>query len=297
MISIERMMQYLQEERKGSIYITEQGCSFINQFQEMITRERIVIRDEKKIIPPGTDLQFIKNSSPNAFSTKIDNEYCIFVHKGVIEEQKEYLRCYNWDLFSSEKQKEQYLDDVIEYGFYFIAAHEYAHIFCGHSDASLKEPDELIAKECEADMFSMDYLIKYIQFTHSIESIAEEVEKLFFAVYFMFENMQRQNYREFYSNKLMQNYYDPDRIQQRDHPLDAQRILYLYDMLNIVVVTDKAKLLPIKDNIIRKLRTIKGIGNIELVTNDLNYRIVEESIHKIRKSIKAIQEKIPRVEG
>ena len=39
MLSIERMMQYLQEERKGSIYVTKQGCDFVNHFQEMITRE------------------------------------------------------------------------------------------------------------------------------------------------------------------------------------------------------------------------------------------------------------------
>lgn len=294
MVSIERMMQYLQEERKGSIYVTKQGCDFVNHFQEMITRERVVIRDEKKIIPPGMELQLINESSINAISTKIDDEYCIFVYKGIVEEQKEYLRHYDWNFFLSEEQKEQYLDDIIEYGFYLIVAHEYAHIFCGHLDVRLTEPNELIAKECEADMFSIDYLMKYIQFIHPIDNITEEVEKLFLAVYFLFENMQRQNYQEFYNDKLMQNYYDPDRIQKRDHPLDAQRILYLYDMLNIVVITDEAKLLPIKENIIEKLRHIKRIGNVEHSINDINYTIVEDSINKIRKSIKDIQEKIPR---
>lgn len=53
MVSIERMMQYLQKERKGSLYITEQGCDFVNHFQEMITRERVVIRDEKKSFHRG----------------------------------------------------------------------------------------------------------------------------------------------------------------------------------------------------------------------------------------------------
>ncbi len=86
MLSIERMMQYLQEKGKGSIYITEQGCDFVNHFQEMITRERVVIRDEKRIIPPGMDLQLINELSINAISTKIDGEYFIFIHKGIIEE-------------------------------------------------------------------------------------------------------------------------------------------------------------------------------------------------------------------
>lgn len=289
MVSIERMIQYLQKERKGSIYITVQGCDFVNHFQEMITRERIVLRDEKKIIPLGMELLLINETSINALSAKIDDEYCIFVHKGIIEEQKEYLRRYDWNFFSSEEQKEQYLDDIIEYGFYFIAAHEYAHIFCGHLDVSLTKPNELIAEECEADMFSMDYLMKYIQFTHHIDNITEEVEKLFLAVYFLFENMQRQNYQEFYNDKLMQNYYDPDRIEKRDHPLDAQRILYLYDMLNIVVITDEAKLLPIKDNIIKKLCHIKRIGDTEHSITDTYYTIVKDSINKIRESIKDIQ--------
>lgn len=93
---------------------------------------------------------------------------------------------------------------------------------------------------------------------------------------------------------IIQNYYDLDRIQRRDHPLDGQRILYLYDMLNIVVVTDEAKLLPIKKNIIEKLQHIKRIGNAGHSIDDIKYAIVEDSINKIRKSIKDIQKKIPR---
>lgn len=107
--------------------------------------------------------------------------------------------------------------------------------------------------------------------------------------------MQRQNYQEFYNDKFMQNYYDSDKIQKRDHPLDVQRILYLYDMLNIVVITDEVKLLPIKENIIEKLRHIKRIVNLEHSINDINYAIVEDSVNKIRKSIKHIQERIPRL--
>lgn len=179
----------------------------------MITRERVVIRDEKKIIPPGMEMQLINESSINAISTKIDDEYCIFIYKGILEEQKEYLRHYDWNFFSSEEQKERYLDDIIEYGFYFIEAHEYAHVFCRHLDVRLTEPNELITEECEADMFSIDYLMKYIQF---------------------------------------------------------------------------------KKNIIEKLQHIKRIGNAGHSIDDIKYAIVEDSINKIRKSIKDIQKKIPR---
>lgn len=98
-MTLERMIQYLQRERRGSIYITEQGCNFINRFQEMITQERLVIRDENKIVLPGIELQLINESAINAMSTKIGDEYCIFVYKGIIEEQKEYLRRYDWNFF------------------------------------------------------------------------------------------------------------------------------------------------------------------------------------------------------
>ena len=75
--------------------------------------------------------------------------------------------------------------------------------------------------------------------------------------------MQKQNEMERYNDKIIQNYYDPDRIEKRDHPLDAQRILYLYDMLNIVIVTDKIKMLPVKEEIINILKSIKRLSNVD----------------------------------
>lgn len=44
----------------------------------------------------------------------------------------------------------------------------------------------------------------------------------------MMENSQANEYREFYNDKLIQNYYDPERIEKRDHPLNAQRIIYFF---------------------------------------------------------------------
>ena len=89
---------------------------------------------------------------------------------------------------------------------------------------------------------------------HTKESIewSSEIEKLFLAIYFMMENSQANEYREFYNDKLIQNYYDPERIEKRDHPLNAQRIIYLYEMLNILIVDEKVQLLPIREGIINK---------------------------------------------
>ena len=50
----------------------------------------------------------------------------------------------------------------------------------------------------------------------------------------MMENSQANEYREFYNDKLIQNYYDPERIEKRDHPLNAQRIIYLYEILYLI---------------------------------------------------------------
>jgi len=115
------------------------------------------------------------------------------------------------------------------------------------------------------------------------------------AVYFLLERMQKQNGAEYYSNRLIQNYYDDDRSAMRSHPLDAQRIIYLYEMLKIVIVTDKIHMSPVKENVLEKLRIIKQLADVELPKRDMDYLIVNESIQELKKSIWDIREKIPRI--
>ena len=107
--------------------------------------------------------------------------------------------------------------------------------------------------------------------------------------------MQKQNGAEYYSNRLIQNYYDDDRSAMRSHPLDAQRIIYLYEMLKIVIVTDKIHMSPVKENVLEKLRIIKQLADVELPKRDMDYLIVNESIQELKKSIWDIREKIPRI--
>ena len=107
--------------------------------------------------------------------------------------------------------------------------------------------------------------------------------------------MQKQDYREFYNDKLLQNYYDPERINKRDHPLDAQRMLYLYEMINIVVVTDEIKLLPVKENILQKLISIKKITDANIPHRECDYRVVNESLQSFKNSLQEIRKKIPRI--
>jgi len=292
---LEEIIKYLEDEFHKEIYITVDGCNLINHLQEMITRERIVINEERSIFVPGCQLYFVKDESINAFTSKIGQEYCIFVNKGIIEEQKSYLEGLDWSFISDTKQRKAYIESIIEYGFFFIVFHEYAHVFCGHVDAGLRKATEKKAQEYEADIFSMDYLVKYIEFYSNTDDCTEELEKLFLAVYFLLERMQKQNGAEYYSNRLIQNYYDDDRSAMRSHPLDAQRIIYLYEMLNIVIVTDKIQMSPVKENFLEKLRIIKQLADVELPKRDMDYLIVNESIQELKKSIWDIREKIPRI--
>lgn len=274
-------------------YRTEKGYNLVNQAQEMITRERCVVLDEKQILIPGCEIWFTDGEVIDAFATKENETYYMFINKAIIEEQKEYLEKLNWKFLIDSGIKE-YIDSLIEYGLYFVIFHEYAHILCGHVEANLEDHEDKKAEECEADMFSMDYLINFL--LHTKESIewSSEIEKLFLAIYFMMENSQANEYREFYNDKLIQNYYDPERIEKRDHPLNAQRIIYLYEMLNILIVDEKVQLLPIREGIINKLKIVKNISE-NRDSNVKNYNVINDSIRQLKQSLINIRKKIPRL--
>lgn len=275
-------------------YRTEKGYNLVNQAQEMITRERCVVLDEKQILIPRCEIWFTDGEVIDAFATKENETYYMFINKAIIEEQKEYLEKLNWKFLIDSGIKEEYIDSLIEYGLYFVIFHEYAHILCGHVEANLEDHEDKKAEECEADMFSMDYLINFL--LHTKESIewSSEIEKLFLAIYFMMENSQANEYREFYNDKLIQNYYDPERIEKRDHPLNAQRIIYLYEMLNILIVDEKVQLLPIREGIINKLKIVKNISE-NRDSNVKNYNVINDSIRQLKQSLINIRKKIPRL--
>ena len=275
-------------------YRTEKGYNLVNQAQEMITRERCVVLDEKQILIPGCEIWFTDCEVIDAFATKENETYYMFINKAIIEEQKEYLEKLNWKFLIDSGIKEEYIDSLIEYGLYFVIFHEYAHILCGHVEANLEDHEDKKAEECEADMFSMDYLINFL--LHTKESIewSSEIEKLFLAIYFMMENSQANEYREFYNDKLIQNYYDPERIEKRDHPLNAQRIIYLYEMLNILIVDEKVQLLPIREGVINKLKIVKNISE-NRDSNVKNYNVINDSIRQLKQSLINIRKKIPRL--
>ncbi len=288
-------LRQIEGELKVKIYITSEGSNLLNKVRSKIVRERKVILDEKEILIPGCRIYLVKNETIDGFVTKIDDEYCICVHSGVIEEQKAYLEKMDWKFISNETQRVEYINDIIEYGFYFFVFHEYAHVYCGHVDACLGDSKDKRAQECEADMFAMDYLVEYITSIQPIEILMAELEKLFLAVYFLFENMQKTRWEEWYNDKLLENYYCHEKEEKREHPLSAQRMLYLYEMINVGVITDKIQLLPVKKNVIEKLKVLKGLEESEIPRRDNDYKIAKDSVQKLKEDVKCIREKISRM--
>ena len=86
----------------------------------------------------------------------------------------------------------------------------------------------------------------------------------------------------------------PERIEKRDHPLNAQRIIYLYEMLNILIVDEKVQLLPIREGIINKLKIVKNISE-NRDSNVKNYNVINDSIRQLKQSLINIRKKIPRL--
>lgn len=292
--TLESIIKYLDREKNKQLYFTSSGCEMINRAQEMITRERVVIKDEKNIVIPGCQLYLINDDAINGFTTRIDDKYCVFINKGVLEAQKTYLESLNWEFCTTEK-RENYISDMIEYGFFFFVFHEYAHIYCGHVDAGLSDAVDKKAQECEADMFAVDYLVNYILNFSVMEHIVDEIEKMYLAVFFLFQKMQKENYQEIYNDRFMENYYAEEKIEKRNHPLDAQRMLYLYEMLNVVIITDKVQVLPVKERIIERLTILKRLTDKEIPKREFDYLIANESVQKLKQTVVDIRKKIPRI--
>lgn len=279
-------------------YEIDDAYKLVNQKENFV----ILDKNEKMLLKITELLQkklalyFNSGNGAFYFSTYENGEVrYIFVNSGVIEEQRKYLEKLNWSFIPDVSQRAEYINDIIEYGFYFIVFHEYAHVFCGHVDACLDDSVDKKAQECEADMFAMDYLVKYIIHTQPSQSCIAELEKMFLAIYFQFENMQKERWQEWYNDKILENYYNPEKEDKRDHPLSAQRILYLYEMLNIVIVTDKTELLPIKEKILEKLKILKRLEGKEIPNREVEYNVARDSVQKLKMSVKEIREKIPRM--
>lgn len=285
------LFQYL-EDYNLKPYFSEKGDKLCKCASQMIIDEYYKMKDEHKIVLPLCGIQLVDSGVTNARSVKIEDEYWIFVDKRVLEEQRERLIKLKWAFLENIEEKKAYVDKIIEYGFYFSVFHEYSHILCGHCDAGLSDNADKRAQEYEADIVAMDYLKKYILVHTGICGYMEEVMKLFFACYFLFKQIEKENKSDLYNSKKLTNYYMEE---MRDHPLSVQRCLYLYELLNIILVTDQGMFVSIKQEIIKILMILKDLTDEELPNLDNRYPCVEESINRLKASLKIIRVKIPRM--
>ena len=292
-MGINEIEEWLRRTDNGSLWISEEACKLINLAQELIANERTIVKNEIRIVIPGIELWTKTGDTVNALSTKINDTYCVFVNKSVLENLREYYRTLNYDTFTLE-EKELYVEKLVKYSWLFIVFHEYAHILCGHTEASLDDMKDKCAQEYEADMFAMDYLIGWV-IRESGDLYMDELEDLYIAVYLLIGRMQKDRWQDFYDDKRIQSYYDPDCIGQRDHPLSAQRLLYLFSMFSMFTFDGKMTPLPIKKEILGKLIKLKNIreDSFEKIS-DNNFGIVENSIRELQKQVEEIRIKIPR---
>lgn len=295
---VDKIEKYIKDELKSNLYASPIGAQLIKNVYNLYAKAYRIMKDQKGINLPIGQLIMIDKPSVGALVTKLEEKYWIFVNKGVIEEQETYLRQLDWRALIENEQISQYIGELIEYGFYFIVFHEYAHILCGHIDAKLVSAEEKQAQECEADIFAMKYLVHNLEGEGDISDYVEEIEKIFFAVYFIFEKMQKQNSIECYNDKIFQNYYEEERISMRDHPLDAQRIIYLYEMLKILIIGSSGlvQMIDIREDILHKMCSIKDKDISEIPRHIFQYYAVEESINKIKDSVIELRKKIPRID-
>ena len=289
LFEIEEWLNHIHSKR---LYPPSYGSDLINLAQKLITDERNIIRKEMGITVPEIKLFTVEGNTINAFSVKIENEYYVMVNYGVIEKPKQYLSSLN---FENIYRKEEYVNKVIKYGWLFIVFHEYGHIFCGHADAGLTDLNDKRVQELEADIFSMEYLIK-LCIRESKDAYLDELVDLYIAVYLLIGNMQKDRGESYYNDKIIQNYYDPDCISQRDHPLSAQRMIYLFSMFNIFVYDGKMMPMLVKEKIISRLRRIENIKETDKnMNNDVDFKIVQDSIEELQKDLQDIRTKIPRL--
>ena len=290
------MEQWLRENGKKDINFTEESSNLIDLAQGMLSRERKVILEETGELIPQVLILNINDNDVNALSTKIDNENCIFVNKGVISSQRTYLYELDYSfLEENTNQKDEYITCLVKYGWLFTVFHEYAHIYCGHTDAGLTDLEDKRAQECEADMVAFDYLIKWVLYNNNMKDYVNEMVKLFVAVYFLFSNMHKEGEPDWYNDKKIFNYYDEDSIKKRNHPLSGQRIMYLFDMLNVTVLEDSLELevLPIQEKVLENLAQMKKI-KVKDNKYNLDYINAKDSVEKLKKTVVALREKIPR---
>lgn len=255
-----------------------------NEFFEGIV---IPIYKEMGLTIPFPQIYVVDKEKLGGVSFKYENSYYIIIYSGILTIQKAHLK----EVFSRRNKdiNDSYIEKIMEYTIQFVVMHEYMYLFCGHC---LQSKSEKIIQEAEADIEAANVMIKKILQEYEGENIQKELIDCFVAIFYFMKSLEVQNTDEMYNIKKVDNYYDE---KERDHPLTAQRIMYLYKCFNVFFYkTGANKLYSIREGIINKLlelgeKETKGAHMALLYDNTI------DSIEKMEKEIENIRKKIPRV--
>ena len=290
------IIDFLKQKQGKTLDYSKTTIDLINQLYSYIGYLRCDTQKQRQLLLPPVEIWVVEDKDINALVTKIKEEYCILVNNGIINEHEQYLNGFNWKDIPGISDVDQYIHDIIRYSFGFMVFHEYAHVICGHVDSRLDNAIQKQASEMEADQVAVDCMINIILFSTKVEEYTSELEKLFFSIYFSFSDMDRNEWREEYNDKKLYNYYDEDMKAKRTHPLSFQRIFYIYQMFNVIVLNGKGlKTLPIRENLIEKLMILKKLDLKGIPNKASDLPIINESIEKIDEEVKKIRDTIPRI--
>ncbi len=133
----------------------------------------------------------------------------------------------------------------------------------------------------------------------SINKVCDELVKLLLAIILLLDNMQKNTDKQEYNHRQWENYYDPEKVSQRDHPLYYQRMDYILREFNVLTVIDSGlQVMPVKEKMLDQLRLVKGVTEMNDTNpgrTKVNLMIIDESIQKLMRSRDDIRIKIPRV--
>jgi len=287
MQNIDDFIRHIYKEHNAKIYVDKEQINWMNRLTEMIAREAVIIAQEKQRAIPIPDIYFVDNDKLGALESQYNGKYYILLNNGNFIAHKEFV------MRRIEKQGGKFninlIDKLVDYTIMFVAMHEYLHIYCGHC---LTEETEKLAQEAEADKEATNYLIKKIINDFSGEEILEELVACFVAIFYYFKHMDEQiEYNDNYNIKLAENYYE---TKHRTHPLNSQRIMYIFNCFNIILVDENGNsIVAIKDAIIEALFSL-GEKKTDNIHAEALYGLCDDSIKKIEGWVEEIRIKIPR---
>lgn len=281
------MDKYIFDTYKLKVIYSVEIVELISSYYDMFEKVVIPVWQETGIEIPFPEICFVEKEALNGFSFMYQGRYYIVIYSGVLTLYKRGLQ----ERFSKRGKNiaDGYLAKLHEYAVLFVVMHEYMHMFCGHC---LGDNDDKMAKEVEADIEAVNFIVKKILQESSSENVENELITSFIGIFYFFKFMEAFSTDEKYNVALLENHYDE---KGRDHPLTSQRVLYIYKCYNVFLYNEEKNVFyQVKDRIIDKLLEM-GEKQKESSYMDNMYVIEEDKIEELQKEVEQLRIKIPRM--